>query len=225
MHARLLATFCLLFVSVSTLRPESLAPAPASVSVYLKTNRTTSTAVLDEMKTELASLMQGVHLDWPVLKSSQADTTPGSAVVVELRGQCSVPWHGDAAKALKDGAPLASSATADGYVLSFSWVNCDTLSSLLAPSLTDQPGARRDFTYGRAVARLLAHELYHVLLQTTGHAESGIAKTQLTAAELLAERFPFEGSAFKPPAPKVLLPRSAESARVPVDLEESAGGK
>jgi hypothetical protein len=218
MHARLLALSCLLVVSASIGHSESIPPA-SDVSVYLKTARSTSPAVLDEMKTELASLMQGVHLEWRSLTGSPSETGSGSAVVVELRGTCSIPWHGDETQPVKNGAPLASTAAVDGYVLSFSWVDCATLSRLLGPSLADQPGALRDFIYGRAVARLLAHELYHVLLQTTGHAQTGIAKPQLTAAELLSERFPLEGFARKSvPAPAAFAPTAD-------DLDDRAVGK
>src|SRR5580658_1469108 len=60
--------------------------------------------------------------------------------------------------------------------------------------------------YGQALARLLAHELYHVLNQTAGHAQTGIAKAQLTAAELVAERFQFDGPAFMPQISKSPIP-------------------
>jgi len=227
MHARLLAMACLLYVSAPTGRSESIAPAAADVDVYLKTGQGISAAVLGEMKSELASLMQGtgVRLEWPALTESQADTTSGFAVVVELRGECSVAWHGDPPELLKNAAPLASSAVVDGSVLPFSWVDCAALNRLVGPSIADEPVTLRDYLYGRALARLLAHELYHVLMQTTGHAQTGIAKAQVTAAELLSEGFQFTGSPYRSQMRKAEMPAAAESEDGTDEVDERALGK
>jgi hypothetical protein len=209
MHARLLAMACLLYVSASSGRSESIAPAAADpaasdVDVYLNTGPGVSKALLDEMKRELASLIRrsGVSVEWRVLNDSRPVTTSGFAVVFELRGQCGVPWHSDwpqtGQPAGENGAPLASTAVSDGHILPFSWADCAALNRTIGPSIRDQPGVQRDYIYGRALARLLAHELYHVLNQTAGHAQTGIAKAQFTAAELVAERFQFDGPAFMP---------------------------
>ena len=42
------------------------------------------------------------------------------------------------------------------------------------------------------MARLLAHEFYHILAQTDDHAPSGIAKARFSTADLLADHFDFE---------------------------------
>jgi hypothetical protein len=96
------------------------------------------------------------------------------------------------------------------------------LSRLVGPSIADEPDALRDYIYGRALARLLAHELYHVLVQTTAHAQAGVAKAQLTAAELLANRFQFEGSALGFSRPEPHMPAPAESALVNDQIDELA---
>jgi hypothetical protein len=242
MHARLLALACLLYVSASSGRSESITPAAADVDVYLKTGQGVSTAVLDEMKSELASLMQGtgVRFEWRVLKESRADTISGFAVVVELRGQCGVTWHADWPQLVGNATPLASSAMADGYILPFSWIDCAALNRLVGPLIADEPDALRDYIYGRALARLLAHELYHVFMQTTAHAQTGIAKAQFTAAELLAESFQYKRATFKSQMPKSQMPKSqilksqmpqspmpapAESELIPDAVDDPAVGK
>jgi hypothetical protein len=226
MTARLLATISLLCVSASLGRSESLAPAAADVDVYLKTGPGISPAVLDEMKSELALLMQGIgaRFEWRAVKESGADTSSGFAVVVELRGQCGVPWHGDWTQPVKNGRPLASSAVVDGDILPFSWVDCAALNRLVGPAIEDQPGALRDFMYGRAVGRLLAHELYHVLMQTADHAQTGIAKAQFTAVDLLSERFQFAGSTFKSQMAKPSKPVLAEPEPITAERDDPVVG-
>jgi hypothetical protein len=41
---------------------------------------------------------------------------------------------------------------------------------------------------GQAMARILAHELCHLLAQTTSHQSSGIAKRSMSQAELVSDR-------------------------------------
>ncbi len=47
---------------------------------------------------------------------------------------------------------------------------------------------RSDLLFGRALARVLAHELYHVLAKTHSHTGQGIADKSLSGAQLISER-------------------------------------
>jgi hypothetical protein len=71
--------------------------------------------------------------------------------------------------------------------LPFGDIDCSALNTFLSPSLWRVPDKDRESVYARAVARLMAHELYHVIAQTTSHARSGVA-------ELLSDRFEFTES-------------------------------
>jgi hypothetical protein len=149
------------------------------------------------MKRELSRLMQtaGYELEWRGPQESKIDTSAFLAVV-ELRGDCETPsGKPPSGSALPGMADLASTFVSDGQVLPFSWVNCGNVTKLLAPSLVDQPAAHEDFIFGRAVARLIAHEFYHVLMQTREHTRNGISKSCFTAADLLSNSFEFESAA------------------------------
>ncbi|MDR3703491.1 MAG: hypothetical protein P4L56_27830 [Candidatus Sulfopaludibacter sp.] len=146
------------------------------------------------MKSELASLMQsaGYRVAWRD-SHSKTDSTAATLVVVQLQGACSVPAGSSASDGpAADTKTLASTAVSDDVVLPFSIINCAALSRVVWPSLAQEPGARRDFLYGRAMARLLAHELYHILANTRDHERDGIAKSHFTFTDLLTERFEFE---------------------------------
>jgi hypothetical protein len=65
---------------------------------------------------------------------------------------------------------------------------------LLAPVFGDQPDSVREFVLGRALARVLAHELYHILTQSENHADSGVAKAALSVADLMGSRFEFDSA-------------------------------
>jgi hypothetical protein len=64
----------------------------------------------------------------------------------------------------------------------------------LGSAIATEPRAQREYTYGRAIARLLAHEIYHIVAQTREHTRAGIAKEHFSANDLLAEHFEFEPS-------------------------------
>jgi hypothetical protein len=195
--ALLLALCCLLITVVSTGWAASPRPATAKLAVYLKTDASQSVRPMDSMKQELSRLMQtaGYELEWRGPQDSHIDTGAFLAVV-ELKGDCEAQ-SGDfgARSSLPDMAQLASTFVSDGQVLPFSWVNCGNVTKFLAPALLDQPAARGDFIFGRALARLIAHEFYHMLMQTREHTRSGISKACFTAADLLSNSIEFEYAA------------------------------
>jgi hypothetical protein len=80
-------------------------------------------------------------------------------------------------------------------VLPFTWVDCSALSRFLGSGLANASRARRDNMFGRALARLAAHEFYHVLAQTSDHSVAGIAKASLSVADLETAHFAFDSVA------------------------------
>ena len=197
MCAQRLAALCsVLIFGLCTGRAESVSSPDHKVVVYLQkgsprgTDRTVS-YMQRELELQLQSAGYGV--EWKVLgnRSSEAET---AIAVVELRGTCRPPEANGYVEPVEDGASLASTAVDGGQVLPFSWINCGTLTQLLGSSLARTAWGQREFLYGRAMGRLLAHELYHLLANTREHAGSGVGKSAFSARDLLGEHFIFEGS-------------------------------
>ena len=172
MSARLMALCCLLILAVLPGWTGSNSASSPNLVLYLKTAPSQPQGPVNVMKREVDALMSsaGFRVEWRDEHSASRNAEDAELVVVELR-----PASRDAA--------LASTAISNGKVLPFSWVNCDALARLLGP----QP----DFIYGRAMARLLAHELYHVTAHTREHGRAGISKPAFSRRELLSERFDF----------------------------------
>jgi len=198
MYARLLALFGLLFVSTSLVRSESTFPAGAVVEVYLHGDSASAANLLNEMNRELAILMQ--HAGFQIIEPHGSDQAPSGeaahVIVVELRGACAVPMvRSSSAEEIPPALSLASSAVADGRVLPFSWVDCTALSRFLGPAISSQTTQSQEYIYGRSMARLLAHEFYHVLAQTGDHTQAGICKASFSRADLLADHLDFDDAA------------------------------
>jgi len=65
----------------------------------------------------------------------------------------------------------------------------------LAEALVGIDSKMREFVYGRAVARVVAHELYHILAREKHHASGGIAEAHFTSEELVSNDFQFRPNA------------------------------
>jgi hypothetical protein len=147
-----------------------------------------------ELKQEVSALMQpaALQVDWRDPAVDRDGLENDYSALIHLRGSCRPPEPSTSFEhAAKGGFTLASSAVADGVILPFGDIDCAALNSFLGPSLWKQPGPVREFVYARAIARLMAHELYHVIEQTQAHARSGVAEPAFTVAELLSDRFEF----------------------------------
>ena len=131
----------------------------------------------------------GFALEW----LDRTKVTPADSfedlVVVDFRGRCLIeaadlPYQTNGA--------LAHTTVADGKVLPFSEVECDQVRSSLRSVTSSAQSQQSDLVLGRALGRVLAHELYHVLTQRTTHASDGIAKRSLSRAELVSDRLEFK---------------------------------
>ena len=206
MYARLLATLCLLPVSTFFAQADSAVPTGATLEVYVKGQESSTPDVLSAMNRELGSLMQpaGFRVVWRGVSDPPSSAGAEHLLMVELRGVCTAQFLSMASTPLSSPLPLASSSVADGKVLPFSWVDCTALNRFLAPVASGQSQSQQDDLYGRSMARLLAHEFYHILAQTDDHAPAGIAKARFSTVDLLADHFDFETFALnklRPPAP------------------------
>jgi hypothetical protein len=154
--------------------------------VYLKADISAS---LPYMREELADLLApaGVQLQW---LAPGASNHADRVISVELRGTCRPNSNN---LKFKNRTALASTAVQDGKVLPFSWVDCAALDRFLGTSLDSL--SNREEVYGKAMARLLAHEFFHVLTESSEHTSSGVSKTAFTVADLLAERLTFHPDA------------------------------
>jgi hypothetical protein len=142
------------------------------------------------MKQELTGILTGFDLHW----ISKSDTLAASktyrrAIVVRFRGSCAVaPGNTD----IEPGSRiiLGDSITADGSILPYSEINCDRVLAFLRTVNLAEVG--QEARLGRASGRVLAHEVYHVLLQTSKHSSRGLAMAVYTPASLVSQSLQFE---------------------------------
>jgi hypothetical protein len=151
---------------------------PTELTIVLDFEGQYSPESVAEMKRETASILKpaGFVFDWHLRNEAGHDSFP-NLILVKLRGECltdpalpSHPVHG----------PLASSHTTRTAVMRFADIQCDTLTGLVGPA--------DSLLFGRALGRVLAHELWHILGNTFAHGENGIAQRALSAEQLVSGR-------------------------------------
>ena len=192
MFARSLALFALLSISAAA----SDLPPANSITIYLKPGAA-DVAAVSYMQRELSGLMQtaGYRLEWITASAAIPDVRNGQLVVLSLTGDCTTRRTSVESSEDLGIESLASTPVSDGEILPFSTLHCDTLNRVLGGVIAAASDQRRPWLYGRALARLAAHELYHVLTNTRRHSQEGVSKPCFSARDLLADHFEFENAA------------------------------
>ncbi len=89
---------------------------------------------------------------------------------------------------------LGDTHIADGIVIPFGDVYCNAIRAVLAHDLGSVQPEARDAVFGRAVGRVLAHELYHVFAKTRHHGSRGVAEPLYSAQTMMANEFRLDNS-------------------------------
>lgn len=165
------------------------------LTVVLDLNGTVATApeTIRAMKTEVRAAMKqtGIVVDFKLRKELDPDSSYEELIVVQLKGRCEM----DNSPILLDErgpSALAFTHSSEGEILPFSSVLCDRLRTSIRTVMGGDDFKRGNFLLGRAIGRVLSHEFFHILGNTSGHGKDGIAKRSLTAGQLIAEQLRFE---------------------------------
>ena len=163
--------------------------AASAVTLVLQFDQAYSTRSVDVMKHELASIVRetGITVDWRLRGDVRSSDSFDSLVVVRFRGACNM----DPAPPLGDERGYyAFTYVSDGAVLPFSEVECDKVANSIGREMSRSQWRNRDSILGRALGRVLAHELFHMLAKSQHHAGEGVTKSALSPAQLVADRLP-----------------------------------
>jgi hypothetical protein len=105
---------------------------------------------------------------------------------VQLTGECATGL--DQGRNATPG-PLGWVYLVDGQIQPFAFVDCNRIALTLRGELQGRTWKERHKKMSRAIARVVAHELTHIVTQNPDHANEGIQKARLTQMELAGEAF------------------------------------
>lgn len=161
-----------------------------TITIYTHFEQPHSKASVAGMKDEVGAIMRpaGLNVEWRSLDAARGQESAEELVVVTFKGRCRMeeltPFPG------RPGA-LGSTHVSDGAVLPFTDIHCDRIRRLIGPRTNSEDVKTRQNLFGRAMGRVLAHELYHVIAKTTAHASGGLAKAFYSTSDLMAKKLEF----------------------------------
>jgi hypothetical protein len=164
---------------------------PAPVVLYTNFVQAASGAAVTAIQEEMEAIMGplGMHFEWRSLSSARGTEVAAELAVVTFKGRCDtaglVPQRAEP-------GPLGWTHVSDGVILPFTDIDCERIRLFLQRDLLYLRAEDRDEAFGRAIGRVLAHELYHIFTQTARHGAEGVAKPAYTVRELLSDEFLFE---------------------------------
>jgi hypothetical protein len=137
-----------------------------------------------EMKREFAGIMKDSTLRFDFRWRSQAsEEALTDLVLVRFTGKCVLEPVG---YLYDERGPMAFTYSTDGIVQPFSEVACDKVTSAVRSAMAGSDFANADVLLGRALGRVLAHEVVHMLSKSGAHGRTGVAKTALSGSQLIA---------------------------------------
>ena len=185
-----LALFCLLagvYPGWSETRGATFAP----ITLYTQFQQAPPGAVLQALRDEVESIMApiGIRFEWRDLNQTQGHEVSAELAVVTFKGRCDTAGVGTHSRF--EGA-LGWTHVSDGQILPFTDVSCDRVREFVQSGLLLFRMEDREARYGRALGRVLAHELYHIFANTTRHGSMGVAKESYSVQDLVADDFQFQ---------------------------------
>lgn len=190
------ALVCLL-AGVSVLRAESqLSSATLPVTVLLDFEHPHSRASLRALNDELNRILASARLkvDLRIKSEVSPDAEFGELVLFKMRGYCTMNALPIAALSDERGA-LAMTYSVDGHLLPFGEVECDRVRGSVQKAVGRGNPEAHQVVYGMALARVMAHEMYHMIGNRSSHTSDGLTKESLSARELSQAELPLSGKA------------------------------
>ncbi|HEX4807908.1 MAG TPA: hypothetical protein VH325_03210 [Bryobacteraceae bacterium] len=178
---------CLLFSVPLLAGKSSIDPVPTyrQITVLLDFENPHPHVPLKAMQSELQSILSGagVSLDLRIKDELPADPQFGDLLIFKMKGNCSTDRLPLGA-ILDERGPLASTYSSDGEMLSFGEVQCDRVRLSLQRLYGEQSVEMHSAVYGKALGRVVAHEMYHMIANSTSHTKDGVTKSSLSPREL-----------------------------------------
>jgi hypothetical protein len=201
--------FCLLAGVLPAAGETRWAPS-VPITLYTSFQQAPPPEVLSALQEEVESIMApiGLRFVWRDLAGVRGHEVSSELAVITFLGRCDTV--GLIGRTTFAGA-LGWTHVSDGEILPFTDISCDRLREFVQRTLIGVNASERAERYGRALGRVLAHELYHIFANTTHHASWGVAKECYTVGDLLSDDFQFQEKesrllrANRPPAPPEMV--------------------
>lgn len=186
--------FCALAALSALACAHSAFAAKAPLAVYYSFDAPVPAPLFTAIQSEMSRILapSGMSADWISGDTSRSQKLdyPG-LVVLRFHGHCGAEGSPYSTDIDPSGKALAESEIIDGHVLPFAKVDCDRVRALISPAMGGMPPVWKTGILGRALARVSAHEIYHMLAGVQTHDERGIFQAEHSLRDLTDATFSF----------------------------------
>jgi len=182
-------SICAYLLAAAAMPIAAMTPSKgADVTVITDFKSSYSAASVKEMQREAELILgiTGVRLEWRS-RQEAGDATFNDLVVMTFKGSC---IYNPMPIVYDELGPYAITRTTGGEVQPFGEVDCNHVVSSLHSAMTGSDFGKADMLLGRALGRVVAHELVHMLTKSKQHGREGVEKAALSARQLIAESLP-----------------------------------
>ena len=165
--------------------------ALAPIVLYTQFQQDAPEAVVESLQAEVRSIMApiGLVFRWRDLTASDGRQVSVELAVINFKGRCDVAGllpHSS------NPGPLGWTHISNGTILPFADVDCSAVRAFVQKELLLARLEDRAQFFGRALGRVLAHELYHIFANTTRHGSDGVGRGFYSVQDLLSCDFQFQ---------------------------------
>jgi len=159
------------------------------VALYTQYLQEPPAAVVQALQDEVELIMapMAANLEWRPLDQVKGNEVSSRLAVVKFLGGCVA--EGPATPAAK--GALGWTHLSEGAIIPFCDIDCSGIRHYLREVLPKVARNQREEAYGRAVGRVLAHELYHIFANTVEHGTNGVGKGIYSVEDLISRDFHF----------------------------------
>ncbi len=179
-----LLTVCLVFAMAAGTSHS----VPSGLTVILDFRGIHSEPSIKEMEHETSAILKtaGMKLDWRLRSEASLQAYP-DLVVMTFKGTCK---FGQESRPYDEQSPLASTNTTDHKIQSFGQVDCDHVIESARSAMWGGDFAHADYLVGRALGRVVTHEIVHMLTHSAEHGHDGVFEAALSGRQLIAPSLP-----------------------------------
>jgi hypothetical protein len=145
-----------------------------------------TSALLEELRRIF--LAAGLEPEWHQMPGTIELTSVWEPVSIYLHGDCRLKGLSPGGRAT---GGLAYVEKTDGELRPHIHVDCGKVSRFIAREITNLHLQQSELTMGRALARILAHELFHYLTKTSDHGDSDLFASTMPCDVLLKRQVQF----------------------------------
>lgn len=181
---KILLAFLICLPALCASGGNALLSSPVTILIDFDQPHSDRSVAAMERETDHILRASGIRIEWQMMKDVAPNAEFSDFVVVRFRGSCAT--DSEVPMPMDERGILGTSYASDGEVLPFGEVQCDRVKQSMRRVVPASRFRISEDLLGRALGRVVAHEMYHMLANERRHTKTGVTRESLSAEDLLS---------------------------------------